>query len=483
MALKHNFAIKPILNGEPGHYALYKNGKIVVGDGNVDIDDRSIENMLEEVRDAPTLTQEEKDYLKTFIPKQAENYENNQKKYESNTGKSASKVSETKSFYSQTNTTDLENFVVNDMTTETSIYKNVGMQISNLVYPSDLLNTSEDNPSYNGCYTIFFISEHTDSSIVTKESASKYRYNGRNGFIAEDTEKYGESPKLMKSVGSGLGVVAAYQATNRMIGPMFGDDTAASIASGVISGGVGATLYTANIVGSNKTQFTQLKSCIALPTPALQQQNNIEWSEEGNAIVNNIVSALHKSSSYVSNVDLSLNNTIQDFGSNVAQIVSDVAKGSQYFGSMVALSASSMGVDILQKMAGKVSNSRKEQLFKDVNFRKYRFSYDMYARDEAEMQSIQSIIQVLKYHAHPELSNSDFLYIYPAQFDIVHYFNGKPNPYMPKHATSVLTGIDIQYGTNDVPTINRDGSPTLIKLDLEFTELAILNKKDIAEGY
>lgn len=94
-----------------------------------------------------------------------------------------------------------------------------------------------------------------------------------------------------------------------------------------------------------------------------------------------------------------------------------------------------------------------------------------------------SIIHVFKYHAHPELSPSTFLYTYPAHFDIVHYYQGHVNQHLPRHASSVLKSIDVTYGEGDHMAIMEDGAPVTITMTLKFVELAILNRQDIANGY
>ena len=300
MVAKERYSLKP--NAVNNLYTVYLNEAPFADESGVAISGETLNEIFTKINNHTSLSSSAKALLCEDVEKQ---YKHLEKARENQAKKNEeAKVSE-KAFLNQTLTTDLDNFVINDMSTNVSFYDNVGMKISNLVYPTDLLNTSTDNPAYNGCYTIFFISEHSDSTIVTKESASKYRYDGRNGFIAEDTKKYGASEKATKLVGSGLVTYAAYKASSTLLGPLLADETAANLGGAAIGIGVGGTILSAGIVGSNKTQFTQLKSCIALPTPALQQQNNIEWAEEGNAIVNNIVSALHKGSSYISDMDMS----------------------------------------------------------------------------------------------------------------------------------------------------------------------------------
>ena len=138
----------------------------------------------------------------------------------------------------------------------------------------------------------------------------------------------------------------------------------------------------------------------------------------------------------------------------------------------------------LSVIAGRKVNPRKEQLFNDVGWRTFTMQFDLAARSAKDMENIESIIRVFKYHAYPELTPGNYMWIYPAHFDIVHYYRNEVNYHMPRHATSVLTNIDVDYsGGQNFMSVHHDGSPVLIKLTLTFAEIAILNRDSIAKGY
>ena len=138
----------------------------------------------------------------------------------------------------------------------------------------------------------------------------------------------------------------------------------------------------------------------------------------------------------------------------------------------------------LTRMVGKTANTRKEAIFQDVDMREFQMSFQMAARSTEDMKNIESIIRVLKYHAYPELTANNFMWIYPALFDIVHYYRDDINYHMPRHATSVLKSITVDYSNgNGAVSVHHDGSPVLIKLDLSFMEITQLNRGSIAKGY
>ena len=369
-----------------------------------------------------------------------------------------------------------------------------GSEIKNLVWPVDLLSL-ENNP-YGGSYTVFFISEHQDASISkVKTNAAEFTLNARGGSIAEtmktssaDSRRAAEATinasmgyLLGKSAGVLLektpGINAVSSVLSKIAKKSVG--SASDVARTTLETlGGGAVAYSVGF-GEAKTQYTTLKVCIALPTPSITQTNSISWKEtdSGSSALSSIHHWIARSSGNASNTNTTnpsaFSNTNSGFWETMGEALTSTALAS---------------TDVVQggfmsRLMGKAQNPRKEQMFEDVEFRSYDFKYEMFARSKEEMDSIESIIKVLKYHAHPELTSSTFLYIYPAQFDIVHYFKDKPNPHMPRHATSILKNIDVEYGNDGILSFHNDGSPVRITLTLKFDEIAVLAKHDILQGF
>lgn len=141
--------------------------------------------------------------------------------------------------------------------------------------------------------------------------------------------------------------------------------------------------------------------------------------------------------------------------------------------------------DILSVRSGLAANNKKEMAFKGVDFRTFSFDYKFAPRSKKEFDDVMSIIKMFKFHMHPEYKTDtgNFLYIYPSEFDIVHYNADGENKNMPMHATSILTNMSVNYTPNGQNTTFAGGAPTHIDVTLEFKELATLTKKEILEGY
>jgi len=134
--------------------------------------------------------------------------------------------------------------------------------------------------------------------------------------------------------------------------------------------------------------------------------------------------------------------------------------------------------------SGLAANPRKEQVFKSVDFRTFSFSYDFYPRDADEAQNVLNIIQMFKLHMHPEFKDaSNFLYIYPSEFDIFYYQGGKENMNLHRHTSCVLTEMTVNYAPQGQFTTFDNGMPTQININLNFRELALLTKEKIQDGF
>lgn len=135
-----------------------------------------------------------------------------------------------------------------------------------------------------------------------------------------------------------------------------------------------------------------------------------------------------------------------------------------------------------------VENPYKEQLFKNMGFRKFGFEYKFAPRTKAEGDKIfgkDGIIATFINHMHPEPSDAGVFLIYPSEFLIVIYHNsGKENQYVRKISNCALTGMNIEYGADGFTTFqDTQGMPTEATIRLEFTELETLTNKRTKIGY
>jgi hypothetical protein len=135
------------------------------------------------------------------------------------------------------------------------------------------------------------------------------------------------------------------------------------------------------------------------------------------------------------------------------------------------------------KLAAKVAtNPFKEVMFEAIDFRTFSFKYTFLPKSESEVHNVRRIIDLFKFHMHPELSDGGLFYVYPSEFEMQYYFRGEENTFLHKISTCVLTDMQVDYGSQFFSSFD-DGAPTEIIMSLTFKELELLTKERIIKGY
>jgi hypothetical protein len=144
------------------------------------------------------------------------------------------------------------------------------------------------------------------------------------------------------------------------------------------------------------------------------------------------------------------------------------------------------------------SNKFSEQLFKGVQRRSFSFSWELVPFSKEDVIRIYSIVYAFKKYSHPKMAGAGMFLDYPGQFKIG-FFNGtKQNDFLFRIGMCACTKVDVTYGGKDliffrdfeatIPPFSQSakafGAPAnSIKLSLEFTELELLTRERIQQGY
>ncbi len=144
----------------------------------------------------------------------------------------------------------------------------------------------------------------------------------------------------------------------------------------------------------------------------------------------------------------------------------------------------------ITKVTGFAENPFSEVVFKGVGHRDFSYTYNLTARNKDEVEDINKIITLFKYHMHPSL-NFDVAggryFKVPSEFEIHYAYQGQLNNYLNKISRCVLTGCEINYGGEEFTTFrqfdNDGAAPVQISMTLSFTETEIMTKETIAQGY
>ena len=333
-------------------------------------------------------------------------------------------------------------------------------------YPEDIMTNN-----YGGNYVIFYINVAVDSKLLkgpgAAETVADFPTRDRGPMIAMNEKLY-DDPTSGKSKAAFTGLNAAGQviegaAAGGLLAGKAGAVGGAALNAAPAAIGVGAAAtQAASVTRAQK----RLKTAIALHIPnQLNIRYGVSYGEEdtfsyqaaaagAEAIINSLKGGGAK-----------------NLGNDAAAIVGAMGLKSDKQG---AAASAAFGL---------ASNPKKEQVFKNVDFRTFQFDYQFFPRNSAEAANVMRIIQQFKYHMHPEFKDAnEFLYVYPSEFDITYYQYGRENEKLHRHTSCVLTEMNVNYTPNGQFNSFEDGMPTQINITLSFRELALLTKDKIKDG-
>ena len=129
-------------------------------------------------------------------------------------------------------------------------------------------------------------------------------------------------------------------------------------------------------------------------------------------------------------------------------------------------------------------NPRKEMLFNEPNQRNFTFEYDFAPRNQQDSEALRDILSLFKIHAAPERIENGALFKYPSEFQIVFHTGDGENGFISRIARTALKSLQTSYTNAGVfSALNGNGSPSHIKVTLEFGELELLDRSHYKKGY
>lgn len=358
--------------------------------------------------------------------------------------------------------------------------------IKNLMYPDDLMSSA--NNQYGGNYVIFYINVHEDSYLFKGSEAAKNRtvtdippnmrgeVSGK--FSSADVAVAGGIAGIAGGAGAARATIGASgtdvikKITGIDSAKIFGLETAANFGTGALVTGAAITA-----LGGVANKYKRMESAIALHVPTdLSISYSANWSPTDMAGM-----------AAAATVGDSIGNAIEQLTkSGITQSAGELSNaGGAGINYLVSRGLQTQGIgEFVGKVSGTAANPKKEQLFRNVDFRTFSFNYQFFPRSKEEAQKVQAIIKTFKLHMHPEFKDaSHFLYTYPSEFDIYYYQNGQENMNIHRHTSCVLTDMSVSYTPMGILSTFEDGMSTQINVQLQFKELALLTKEAIADGY
>jgi hypothetical protein len=154
-----------------------------------------------------------------------------------------------------------------------------------------------------------------------------------------------------------------------------------------------------------------------------------------------------------------------------------------------ALAGVSMLPEKVKQMAAASAKMRinpfKQTYFEEMEYRRFQYEYTFYPKSPAESVAVKTIIDLFKFHMHPELAANTAFMVYPSEFDIMYFWGEMENTYWHRISSCVLEGLGVRYGDETPGRFSSfyGGSPTEIYLQLNFRETEPLTKERILQGY
>ena len=324
-------------------------------------------------------------------------------------------------------------------------------------YPNDLISNTG---VYGGNYAIFYINVQTDSKLGRSADQSQFVNDNtprdRGDLIAQNLTEG-------KLLATNVGLIAG----GAVLGKALGVGSVTGPAAGLAAVGAGAT---AKVAATASRAQRRLKTAIALHVPnQLQIRYGMQWGEQDTGVLAMGAAALDQGTEVAKALMGKSNN--KDVGNLAGAIGTNLALSK---GPFAAANSAATGL---------AANPKKEQVFNGVDFRTFQVEYQFFPRSAAEAGNVQRIIKEFKYHMHPEFKDANnFVYIYPSEFDIFYYQNGRENLNIHRHTSCVLTEMSINYTPNGAFTTFDNGMPTQINVQMSFRELALLTKDKIEDG-
>jgi hypothetical protein len=326
-------------------------------------------------------------------------------------------------------------------------------------YPSDLISNTG---VYGGNYAIFYINVQVDSklgrSLKESEFVNDLTPRDRGDLIAQNLSEG-------KLLATNLGLIGG----GAILGKALGVGSVTGPTAGLAAVGAGAT---AKVAATASRAQRRLKTAIALHVPnQLQIRYGMQWGEQDTGVLAMGAAALEQGTEVAKALMSGGSSNMKDVGNLAGAIGTNLALSKGPFAAANSVAT------------GLAANPKKEQVFSGVDFRTFQVEYQFFPRSKEEAENVQRIIKQFKYHMHPEFKDSNnFVYVYPSEFDIFYYQNGKENLNLHRHTSCVLTEMSINYTPNGAFTTFDNGMPTQINVQMSFRELSLLTKDKIEDG-
>jgi hypothetical protein len=338
--------------------------------------------------------------------------------------------------------------------------------IDSTTYPDDLYS---NQGIYGGNYVVFYINVADDSKLLAEKAVSTVEGDIpprlRGDLIGQNLSKLeGGAAQATAGAAAGVGLQGAQTILTGGKGS-WKDAGEKGLVGGAIGAAQGGTVAAAS--GGMARQQKRITTAIALHVPnQLSINYSMDWQTDDTFMYQ---------AAAMANREVAKAVTTGGAKSNVLGTAGSI---------LTNMALQGPGGGALSAASGLAANPKKEQVFKNVNFREFTVDYTFAPRNPTEAANVRKIINNFKLHMHPEYKDlNNFVFIYPSEFDIYYYQGGQENLNLHRHPSCVLKNMTINYTPNGAFNTFDDGMPTQINVTLQFLELAILTKAQIQDNF
>ena len=312
----------------------------------------------------------------------------------------------------------------------------------------------------------FDVQELLGSPVKTDES---------RGITAGDFGSAGGDKSFLGRIADGVAEKASALVTSAIMAPV---NIAKSTASSFLNdlppalGGLGK-----EFLGMSGAGRVQGLGSIMLYSPHTRQENmKYNWAQESTGFIGGMMKGMNPDNP-TDNAWLNSVTTASDqggfrgvAGAQLLGLLAEAATGNQTI------------VEQIGRNNGVAINPHLEMFFRSVDFRSFSFDFKLAPRNAPEARQIREIINLFKYASTPRYTSfgeAGIYFAYPNVFDISFFNEAQTH----KIARSALTGISVNHSAAGVNTTFYDDYPAETSLNLTFTELEIMHKDEIDQGY
>lgn len=169
-------------------------------------------------------------------------------------------------------------------------------------------------------------------------------------------------------------------------------------------------------------------------------------------------------------------------GKSSQEVFGNVSAAAQYLGRSVL--PGDLGKQLGQG-GGFIANPQQSLAFTGVDLKNYSFEWDFFPSNKDDSEQIKKIIQILKHHSLPGVSNAGVADVrglgrafltYPSV--VIINLLGVDESHFVRFKPAMLTNVTVNYGNNGMISILKGGKPSALTLSLSFTEMNIHTRED-----